>query len=39
MKTSNIERLAFLNAAKHGHRPFGVLSEPTSGNVWIPAIT
>jgi transposase len=26
-------------AAKHGHRPFDVLTELTSGNVWIPATT
>ena len=26
-------------AAKHGHRPFDVLAELTSGNVWIPATT
>jgi transposase len=26
-------------AAKHGRRPFDVLSELTSGNVWIPATT
>ncbi len=26
-------------AAKHGRRPFDVLTELTSGNVWIPAIT
>src|SRR4051794_35086875 len=25
-------------AAKHGRRPFDVLTELTSGNVWIPAI-
>jgi hypothetical protein len=24
-------------AAKHGRRPFDVLTELTSGNVWIPA--
>ena len=24
-------------AAKHGRRPFGVVTERTSGNVWIPA--
>src|SRR3954465_5189572 len=26
-------------AAKHGRRPFDVLTELTSGNVWIPATT
>jgi transposase len=26
-------------AAKHGRRPFDVLTELTSGNVWIPAMT
>ncbi len=26
-------------AAKHGRRPFDVLTELTSGNVWIPAAT
>ena len=26
-------------AAKHGRRPFEVLTELTSGNVWIPATT
>jgi transposase len=26
-------------AAKHGRRPFDVLAELTSGNVWIPAAT
>jgi transposase len=26
-------------AAKHGRRPFDVLAELTSGNVWIPATT
>jgi transposase len=26
-------------AAKHGRRPFAVLAELTSGNVWIPATT
>jgi transposase len=26
-------------AAKHGRRPFGALTELTSGNVWIPATT
>jgi transposase len=26
-------------AAKHGRRPFHVLTEVTSGNVWIPATT
>ena len=26
-------------AAKHGRRPFGVLTELTRGNVWIPATT
>ena len=24
-------------AAKHGRRPFDVLTELTNGNVWIPA--
>ncbi len=26
-------------AAKHGHRPFDVLTQLTSGSVWIPATT
>jgi transposase len=26
-------------AAKHGRRPFDVLTQLTSGNVWIPATT
>ena len=26
-------------AAKHGRRPFDVLTELTGGNVWIPAAT
>ena len=26
-------------ATKHGRRPFDVLTELTSGNVWIPATT
>ena len=26
-------------AAKHGRRPFEVLTELTSGDVWIPATT
>jgi transposase len=26
-------------AAKHGRRPFDVLTELTSGNVWIPAVS
>ena len=26
-------------AAKHGRRPFDVLTELTSGNVWIPETT
>jgi hypothetical protein len=26
-----------LSTAAHGRRPFDVLTEPTSGNVWIPA--
>src|SRR3954449_4137132 len=26
-------------AAKHGRRPFDVLTELTNGNVWIPATT
>jgi transposase len=28
-----------LSTAAHGRRPFDVLTEPTSGNVWIPATT
>jgi hypothetical protein len=28
-----------VTAAKHGRRPFDVLTELTSGNVWIPATT
>jgi transposase len=32
-------RSYFSTAAKHGRRPFDVLTELTSGNVWIPATT
>jgi transposase len=32
-------RAYLATAAKHGRRPFDVLTELTSGNVWIPATT
>jgi transposase len=32
-------RVYLATAAKHGRRPLDVLTQLTSGNIWIPALT